>query len=340
MKEKEVPPGTVEKKPVVDRNRDLGKRIAVARTFIKRPAYVGAAPVAEPAKNIFDETSEPTPKADKRREMILAAGLIVFCALFTLLGGLGGYDPTDTIAVSGYELPKRLLYWGFVIGLSAVAGFVLLVFAVNPPQNRAHFKNNANAWSWLIMGLLGIPAYCVLAVLLAAFARVPLALAHFLSALAVLFYEYLNAKLYAYGRIDDKRIAWEIYRFALVGIVATVCDFLVTTTVRSALQATPLAANDTAITAIAVTLGFGIGVIVNYVCSVYIVYKASRKSNAKTFGGMVLFVLLSAVGLGIGIGMESLFYDYLGWAYLGVFAFRTAVVLVWNYLSRKFFIFR
>ena len=81
--------------------------------------------------------------------------------------------------------------------------------------------------------------------------------------------------------------------------------------------------------------------------STYMVYKASKSNLAKTAKGVIFFVVLSAIGLGIGIGLEYLLYDLfyltLGigiFIYPVVFVVRTLVVMVYNYLSRKLLIYR
>ncbi len=292
------------------------------------------------------QEEKEAPKAGKvfkkvgKAEIVKVLVLIIACSLFALLGAYGGYDPTDVWKLADLVFPKKLMLFGFLIGLSEVVFFNISFFILNPHEEKASFESGSRAWSFLILGFLGVFAYMVMVSLMVTYAYVPLMAAHFIAATITLAYEYLNALLFAYGNLDNKKIIWEIYRFILVGLLATAADFLCTSLTRQVLTShTGLAA--VLITVIAVTAGFTIGVILNYICSVFIVYKATTKANiSKTFGGVVLFILLSAVGLLIGIGMEALFYNHLGWPYIGVFVFRTAVVLVWNYLTRKMFIFK
>lgn len=293
-----------------------------------------------------DYKEEKTHKTEKvfkkvgKSEAIKVLILIIVCSAFALLGAYGGYDPNDVWELADLLFPKRLMLFSFLIGISVVTLFNISFFILNPHEEKTSFGSRSRVWSFLILGFLGILAYMVMVSLMVTYIYVPLIAAHFLAALITLAYEYLNILLFAYGDIDNRKIIWEIYRFILVGVLATAADFLCTSLTRGTLTS-HTGLNDVVITVIAVTVGFTIGVILNYICSVFIVYKATTKANiSKTYGGVVLFVLLSAVGLFIGIGMEAFFYNHLGWPYIGVFIFRTAVVLVWNYLTRKIFIFR
>lgn len=265
-------------------------------------------------------------------------GLSLFVALFAMLGGLAGYNPDSNFVISGFKLSKDMLYFGFLTSLGVVPGFLILAQIVNPSKETPKFTRGLNVAGWLLFSVCGILAYMVLVAILVQYCYFPVVLGHFVTAFVVCVYEYLVLKLYAYQRIESTAIGWEIFRFGLVGIVATIADFLCTSMTRMAL--TPTGLNEFVVTFIAVTIGFAVGVVVNYFLSVYMVYKATKSKASKTWWGIILFIVMSAVGLGIGIGMESLFYNHLQWPYILVFLFRTAVVLVWNYLSRKFVLFK
>lgn len=163
---------------------------------------------------------------------------------------------------------------------------------------------------------------------------------------------------------DKKYLRGEIIRFIISGAAATIIDFLVSYLVASFLPDSIGVWKEVIYT----TCGFIVSLVVNYLLSAFWVYKNVDKSvNKKSPKNIALFIALSAVGLFIGIGMmiafraideyslQSGFENWLKfitdsknysfssksfwWAIL-FFGTKTLVVLTWNYLSRKFFIFK
>ena len=163
---------------------------------------------------------------------------------------------------------------------------------------------------------------------------------------------------------DKKYLKGEIIRFIISGAAATIIDFLVSYLVASFLPDSIGVWKEVIYT----TCGFIVSLVVNYLLSAFWVYKNVDKSvNKKSPKNIALFTALSAVGLFIGIGMmiafraidehglQSGFENWLKfitdsknysfssksfwWAIL-FFGTKTLVVLTWNYLSRKFFIFK
>lgn len=162
--------------------------------------------------------------------------------------------------------------------------------------------------------------------------------------------------------LKEKGIWGEILRFAVSGGIATVFDFAVCYLVASFLPNSIGAWKEVIYTA----AGFAVGVVINYFLSVIWVYKnVDETVNVKSTKNKLLFLGLSVIGLGIGIaimiGFDALdqaaihsdFENWLGfitkgmpfsfasfgWAVL-FFGFKTLIVLIWNYLSRKKLIFK
>ena len=138
----------------------------------------------------------------------------------------------------------------------------------------------------------------------------------------------------------------EIVRFCLVGGIATAADML-TMALVSYLAEPQLYPTVSAIftargTGLVYVLGTGtgfiVGLLVNYFLSVAFVFR--EKGNSRTAKGFLLFAALSAVGLFIHTFGMYVGYDLLRLNQWAVKIVLTLVVLVWNYLSRKFFIFR
>ena len=142
---------------------------------------------------------------------------------------------------------------------------------------------------------------------------------------------------------------WEIIRFLIVGGCATIADFLTMSLVLYWMQPEIYPSflsiffggteePSTAAAVLGTGCGFLAGLIVNYIFSVLFVYR--EKGNSKSVSGFLFFALLSAGGLAIHLAGMYLGYDLLHIDEWIVKIFLTAVVLVYNYLTRKFFIFR
>lgn len=164
-----------------------------------------------------------------------------------------------------------------------------------------------------------------------------------------------------FNKIHDKtNVFWEVFRFLVVGVAATLGDFGTKTLVAYLLPegSVPSWLHF----GIPLVCGFVVGVLINYFLSVIWVFKnVDGKTNVKSQGNFWLFVGLGAIGLLLGLGIFYLarfiilsasgldidvgkstinLQSAAFWAYFGVFCFQTLVVMVYNYLSRKIFIFK
>ncbi|MCR5079341.1 MAG: GtrA family protein [Bacilli bacterium] len=164
----------------------------------------------------------------------------------------------------------------------------------------------------------------------------------------------------------SKNVKLEIIRFVVIGVVATIVDAGVRALVTYLISGIP----DIAVTIISVLCGFAASVVVNYVFSVLWVFQNVKdKKKSKTQKSFWLFVGLGFIGLlfhwGLNIGAELLFnlggisitegqrmifetikdgtWSFLWninfWMWVLIFVLGTLIVLVWNYLSRKKWIF-
>lgn len=161
-----------------------------------------------------------------------------------------------------------------------------------------------------------------------------------------------------------KSIPLEILRFVVVGLGSTVIDYSIHSITGLLLKNTSISYSLT--NAICVATGFIVSVIFNYVLSSIWVYKNVDKSvDKKSPKAMSLFLFLSICGLFIGIGLWELgswkanidlgisnlntwteglftkdfsFIKFFWFTYY--FCFKTLVTLVWNYITRKVFIFK
>lgn len=91
----------------------------------------------------------------------------------------------------------------------------------------------------------------------------------------------------------------------------------------------------------AAALGFLAGLVYNYVLSLAFVFlDAKQRRKGRSLGAFLGFAVIGLVGLGLTeLGMYA-GVDLLGLHYMLVKVCVAALVLAWNYLGRKFFIFR
>ena len=150
----------------------------------------------------------------------------------------------------------------------------------------------------------------------------------------------------------------EIIRFLLVGGLATVCDYAVYLLFRKVVLPAELfyenAVWDAASAVIATTLGFLVGLLINWVLSVVFVFRDGKRSvDVKSKKDFLKFTVIALIGLmftqvavGVGVliipsfslfGVEQFFS--LGWNEWLLKAVTTCIVLVFNYFARKKFIF-
>lgn len=141
----------------------------------------------------------------------------------------------------------------------------------------------------------------------------------------------------------------EIFRFLVVGTIATIIDMFVMAMViykfngqnhSSFFDVFASSSNSSSLlVTIATGIGFVVGLVVNYFLSIYYVYQGENR-NAKTKKGFLLFAILSFIGLliqtvGMYIGLSMFHFNE--WLIKIVLVF---VVLIFNYITRKIFIFK
>ena len=83
-------------------------------------------------------------------------------------------------------------------------------------------------------------------------------------------------------------------------------------------------------------ISYSISTIINYILSVTIVFETEKKKNR--FKEFVLFVFLSVIGLGVNQLCMLIGVDLLHIHYSIVKIGATAVVMVYNFITRKIFI--
>ncbi len=82
-------------------------------------------------------------------------------------------------------------------------------------------------------------------------------------------------------------------------------------------------------------ISFIISLIFNYILSIYWVFDVTKKQTAKE---IIIFVILSVIGLGINQIVMYVGSDLLQIYYMITKLVATFIVMVWNFVTRKIFI--
>lgn len=154
-----------------------------------------------------------------------------------------------------------------------------------------------------------------------------------------------------------KELFWEIFRFLLVGGTATVVDYFVFWLFDGLLfPLVPAGAWWATLSLILATaFGFCAGLTVNWILSVKFVFKHVKdKEEASSKKSFIIFTLIGLIGLLITeVGILILVAVFPEFSLFGVTALfgttwakwlakmiMTCLVLVWNYVGRKIFVFK
>lgn len=124
-----------------------------------------------------------------------------------------------------------------------------------------------------------------------------------------------------------RKLIEQIMKFGVVGVIAFVIDFGVMVFLTEVFVIDPV---------ISATVSFIISVIFNYAASMRYVF--SHREGMSRTREFVIFVVLSAIGLGINDLLIWAGTDLVSFDYRLVKIFATAVVMVWNFVTRKIFL--
>ncbi len=124
-----------------------------------------------------------------------------------------------------------------------------------------------------------------------------------------------------------KNLIAQFMKFGVVGAIAFVIDFGLLALLTSGFGVNYL---------ISATISFTASVVFNYFASMrYVFTHRDGLSRRREF---IIFVVLSVIGLGINNVLMWVGVEFLHWFYLVVKIFATAVVMIWNFVTRKIFL--
>ena len=276
--------------------------------------------------------------------VIALSSLII--SSFTATGIFQIDESISIIYSKGKELliDKRTLLFSVLFSFIDILLFYSFLFFYNPSSVKIIINNNyKNVFILSVLSIFGNLAFIMIAVFLKSL-NLHISLAVFTSSLLTNTYCYLIYKMYLENYCYSNKLFYEVFRFLIIGLIAAVFDFLLC----YIFQFIIFKGNENVyVTVISTIMGFLIGVVINYLLSTYMVYKKTDNKKAKNVKGMIIFLLLAVIGLLLGIGIQALFYDLLFvkkgvsfFSYPITFIFRTFVVMVYNYISRKLILYK
>ena len=124
-----------------------------------------------------------------------------------------------------------------------------------------------------------------------------------------------------------KQLIAQFAKFGVVGVIAFVIDYGLMVLLTELFNVNYL---------ISATISFAVSVIFNYVASMRYVF--THKEGLSRRREFIIFVVLSVIGLLVNDALMWAGVDLFGISYLLVKIFATAVVMVWNFVTRKIFL--
>ncbi len=129
------------------------------------------------------------------------------------------------------------------------------------------------------------------------------------------------------GKASMGKLVQQFMKFGVVGIIAFAIDYGVMVLLTEAFGINYL---------ISATVSFIVSVVFNYLASMRYVF--THKEGLSRRREFVIFVVLSTVGLGLNDALMWLGTSLLGISYLIVKIGATAIVMVYNFVTRKIFL--
>ena len=123
-----------------------------------------------------------------------------------------------------------------------------------------------------------------------------------------------------------KELFFQIFRFAIVGVIAAIIDVGTLTFLKECLHIDVLLSS---------AISFSVSVVVNYILSMSFVFKGKKQNKVKEF---VIFILLSVGGLCLNQFIMWFGVKYIPVHYLVIKFSAMVFVPVYNFITRKLFL--
>ena len=127
-------------------------------------------------------------------------------------------------------------------------------------------------------------------------------------------------------KIFKNKLLNQILKFGFVGGTAFVIDYVLLYFCTEFLHIHYL---------ISSIISFTVSVIFNYILSIKWIFDVKKKQDVKDF---VIFIILSVIGLGINSLIMYVMVEKFGVYYMLSKIVSTAVVMVYNFITRKIFV--
>ena len=126
---------------------------------------------------------------------------------------------------------------------------------------------------------------------------------------------------------EQKDLIAQIFKFIVVGGIATLIDWVIYYILCRFCNITPLISN---------IISFAVSVTYNYWASCKYVFNVNdKRSKVEQF---TVFIVLALIGLGINELLLFIFNTKLKWNYMLVKVIATIIVMIFNFITRKMFL--
>ncbi|MBP3799457.1 MAG: GtrA family protein [Bacilli bacterium] len=129
------------------------------------------------------------------------------------------------------------------------------------------------------------------------------------------------------NKLKNNKLFMQIFKFGFVGGIAFIIDYAVLIFCKEVLNLDVL---------ISAGIAFSVSVVFNYILSIKWVFDVNKeKSKSKNF---ILFIVFSIIGLILTEVIMHVGVKMLDFNYLIVKIVATAIVMVFNFITRKIFL--
>lgn len=129
------------------------------------------------------------------------------------------------------------------------------------------------------------------------------------------------------NKLKNNKLFQQIFKFGVVGGIAFVIDYGIMVIAKELLDFSVL---------VSAALGFIISVIFNYIASIKWVFDVNKEKDEKK--NFILFIVFSIIGLVLTEIIMWFGTDIININYLIVKIIATAIVMVFNFITRKMFL--